>query len=41
MAPRDPTVDDIPPELTYCSDDSPGLRRRRSGRGFTYVGTNG
>jgi DNA topoisomerase-1 len=41
MAQRDPTVDDIPPELTYCSDDSPGLRRRRSGRGFTYVGSDG
>src|SRR4051812_24564638 len=27
--------------LLYVSDESPGIRRRRSGRGFTYVGPDG
>lgn len=26
-----------PPGLTWCSDDAPGLGRRRSGKGFTYL----
>jgi DNA topoisomerase I len=27
--------------LRYVSDDQPGIRRRRAGRGFTYVGADG
>jgi DNA topoisomerase-1 len=27
--------------LTYVSDDKPGIRRRRSGKGFTYSGPGG
>lgn len=27
--------------LVYVSDDQPGIRRRRSGRGFTYTGPDG
>ena len=27
--------------LSYVSDDAPGIRRRKSGRGFTYVAPNG
>jgi DNA topoisomerase-1 len=27
--------------LRYVSDESPGIRRRRSGKGFSYVGTDG
>lgn len=28
---------DAPPGLTWCSDERPGLARRRAGKGFTYV----
>lgn len=28
---------EIPQGLTWCSDDMPGLRRRRSGKGFLYL----
>jgi DNA topoisomerase I len=27
--------------LRYVSDDGPGIRRRRAGKGFTYLGTDG
>jgi len=27
--------------LTYVSDDRPGIRRQRKGRGFCYVGSGG
>lgn len=30
-----------PPGLRWCSDDAPGLTRRRSGRGFTYRDARG
>jgi DNA topoisomerase-1 len=32
---------DLPSALVYVSDQEPGIRRRRAGRGFTYVGKNG
>ncbi|MFD0858817.1 DNA topoisomerase IB [Roseovarius aquimarinus] len=32
---------DLPPNLRYYPDDRPGIRRRRCGRGFTYLGTDG
>jgi len=31
-----PIVHDIPEGLSWCSDDSPGISRRRSGKGFSY-----
>src|SRR5690606_9791032 len=30
-----------PPGLTWCSDDNPGMTRRRSGKGFAYRGGDG
>lgn len=30
-----------PPGLTWCSDDNPGLTRRRSGKGFAYLDRDG
>jgi DNA topoisomerase-1 len=33
--------EDLPPELTWSDDASAGLRRRRAGKGFSYVGTDG
>jgi DNA topoisomerase I len=45
---RKPAAAPPPPEksaaeagLRYVSDSSPGIRRKRSGTGFTYVGTDG
>ena len=35
------SVPDIPQGLSWCNDDSPGLSRRRSGRGFSYRGRDG
>src|SRR5438874_6220075 len=29
------------PGLRYVSDESPGIRRRRAGRGFTYIAPDG
>ena len=31
-----PIVHDVPEGLSWCSDDSPGITRRRSGQGFSY-----
>ena len=33
--------DDLPAELQWSDDSSPGIRRRRSGTGFSYVGPDG
>jgi DNA topoisomerase-1 len=33
--------DDLPPELTWSDDTSPGFRRRRAGKGFAYIASNG
>jgi DNA topoisomerase-1 len=32
---------DIPDGLSWCNDDSPGLSRRRAGKGFSYCGRDG
>lgn len=32
---------DLPSELVYVSDQEPGIRRRRAGRGFSYSGPDG
>ncbi|HET7240527.1 MAG TPA: hypothetical protein VFI77_05175, partial [Gemmatimonadales bacterium] len=37
----DPTESAQAAGLRYVSDASPGIRRRRSGRGFSYVGPDG
>lgn len=34
-------LEDPPQGLTWCSDDQPGLYRRRSGRGFRYLDARG
>jgi DNA topoisomerase I len=39
--PSDPVESAEEAGLRYVSDTSPGIRRRRSGRGFTYVGVDG
>ncbi len=36
-----PAAHDIPEGLIWCSDDNPGLGRRRSGKGFSYRGRDG
>jgi DNA topoisomerase I len=33
--------DDLPPELLWSDDTAPGFRRRRAGKGFTYVRADG
>jgi DNA topoisomerase-1 len=33
--------DDLPPELVWSDDTTPGFRRRRSGKGFAYVRADG
>lgn len=41
---RPPTQDALPappPGLTWCSDEAPGIRRRRSGKGFLYLDAKG
>lgn len=35
------TLTEAPAGLTWCSDDSPGIRRRRSGKGFCYLDRDG
>lgn len=35
------TITEAPPGLTWCSDDNPGIRRRRSGKGFAYLDRDG
>lgn len=37
----DPELDARRAELTYASDSEPGIRRRKTGRGFTYVAPDG
>lgn len=32
---------DLPPALVYVSDQEPGIRRRRSGSGFSYLASDG
>jgi DNA topoisomerase I len=32
---------DLPPELFWCDDTEPGYRRRRTGKGFSYVRPDG
>ena len=39
--PSDPVESAEEAGLRYVSDTSPGIRRRRSGRGFTYIGVDG
>src|SRR5438045_4855547 len=34
-------VIDVPPDLTWCDDRQPGIRRRRAGKGFTYTSASG
>jgi DNA topoisomerase-1 len=41
VAPLDPTLAAHEAGLRYTSDDRPGFRRRRAGRGFTYLDTEG
>lgn len=40
-AARLPTAPDIPEGLSWCNDDSLGLSRRRSGKGFSYRDRDG
>ena len=39
--PSDPVESAEEAGLRYVNDEGPGIRRRRSGRGFSYVGTDG
>ena len=32
---------EVPKGLTYCSDELPGIRRKRAGKGFTYIDAKG
>jgi len=45
MTSSDPTLDPVESAeeagLRYVTDASPGIRRRRAGRGFTYIGPDG
>jgi len=34
-------ADDLPRDLVWADDTEPGIRRRRAGRGFVYVGPDG
>ena len=40
-APVDPAEAAVTAGLRYVTDSRPGIRRRRSGKGFTYVGPDG
>src|SRR5204862_1672101 len=33
--------EDLPPELTWSDDSTPGFRRRRAGKGFVYLRPDG
>jgi DNA topoisomerase-1 len=35
----DPARETVPPSLSYCSDERPGLRRRKAGKSFAYYDT--
>lgn len=39
--PVDPEESAAEAGLRYVSDETPGIRRRRAGRGFSYIGTDG
>jgi DNA topoisomerase-1 len=41
LAPLDPAASAKSAGLRYVSDASPGIRRKRSGKGFTYAGPDG
>jgi len=41
VAPLDPVASAKSAGLRYINDASPGIRRKRSGKGFTYVGPDG
>lgn len=32
---------EVPPGLSWCSDDNPGLSRRRAGKGWSYRDARG
>ena len=38
---RPASAPEMPDGLAWCNDDSPGLSRRRSGKGFSYRGRDG
>jgi len=38
---RDPVEDARRADLTYVNDSEPGIRRRRAGKGFAYMGSDG
>ncbi|MBX9617328.1 MAG: DNA topoisomerase IB [Caulobacteraceae bacterium] len=40
-SPAFPPAVEVPPGLTWCGDQSPGLNRRRSGKGFSIRDANG
>jgi DNA topoisomerase-1 len=41
LAPDDPELHSEEAGLRYIADDRPGVRRRRAGKGFTYIGPDG
>src|SRR5262245_26880479 len=41
LVPLDPVASAKSAGLRYVSDSSPGIRRKKSGKGFTYVGPDG
>src|SRR5688500_7958264 len=41
IQPDDPELHAEEARLRYISDDVPGVRRRRAGKGFTYLGPSG
>jgi DNA topoisomerase I len=36
-----PSLDELPAELVWADDSEPGIRRRRAGKGFVYIGPDG
>jgi DNA topoisomerase-1 len=36
-----PNLSDVPSDLVWCDDHEPGIRRRRAGKGFTYLTSTG
>ncbi len=41
LQPDDPELHAVEAGLRYITDDRPGVRRRRAGKGFTYIGPDG
>jgi DNA topoisomerase-1 len=37
----DPAREGVPPSLSHCSDERPGIRRRKAGRSFSYLDCDG